>query len=212
MARQLRQPTGIRGRLTGRSLNRGNRKAVLAAVAATGLEPGHSAADLGFGGGLGLRTLLDRVGPEGHVHGVDFSETMVRMARRGFRDEATAGRLTLHPGDLVDLPLPDDSVDAVITLNTFYFVADLERALAEIARVLRGTGRAVIGVGDPQAMASMPVTAHGFTLRPIDELVRHLRAAGFAEPVDQRVGTGDGAFHLLVADLEPGLGPTGYPA
>jgi len=206
MARQLRQPTGIRGRLVGRSLNRGNRKTVLAAVDATGLEPGQSAADLGFGGGLGLRSLLDRGGPEGHVHGVDFSETMVSMARRGFRDDVAAGRLTLHAGDLVDLPLPDNSVDAVITINTVYFVSDLERALAEIARVLRATGRAVIGVGHPETMASMPFTAHGFTLRPIDELVRHLRATGFAEPQDQRVGTGDGAFHLLVADLGPGAG------
>lgn len=202
LARQLRQPEGIRGRLTGRSLNKGNRSAVLAAVAATGLRPGQSAADLGFGGGVGLRALLDRVGPDGHVRGVDLSDTMLAMARRRFGQDVAAGRLVIDQGDLTDLPLPDDSLDAVITVNTVYFVAELERALAEIARVLRPTGVAVIGVGDPEAMAAMPVTAHGFTLRPIDVLAGQLQAAGFREPRDHRVGSGERAFHLLVAPLD----------
>ncbi len=135
MARQLRQPQGLRGRLTARGLNRGNQSAVLAAVEATGLEPGQTAADIGFGGGVGLRPLLDRVGAGGHIHGVDFSETMLAMGRRKFSEDIVGGRLTLHSGDLVDLPLPDESLDAVITVNTVYFVADLERAFGEIARV-----------------------------------------------------------------------------
>lgn len=200
MARQLRQPEGIRGRLTGRGLNRGNRDAVLAAVAATELQAGQSAADIGFGGGVGLDPLLDRVGPAGHVHGVELSETMLAMARRRFDQDVVRGGLTLQAGNLTDLPLPDESIDAVITTNTVYFVTDLERAFGEIARVLRPTGRAVIGVGDPDGMAAMPFTAHGFTLRPVEELVRLLRSAGFGEPRDQRVGTGEHAFHLLVAD------------
>ncbi len=200
LARQLRQPQGLRGRFTARGLNRGNRTVVLAAVVATDLVPGQVAADIGFGGGVGLRPLLDRVGPLGHVHGVDFSPTMLAMCRRKFERDIVDRRLTLHAGDLVDLPLPDASLDALITVNTVYFVADLERAFGEIARVVRPTGRVVVGVGDPTAMAALPVTAHGFALRPIDELVGLLRGAGFDEPRDQRVGEGQRAFHLLVAD------------
>jgi SAM-dependent methyltransferase len=202
VARQLGQPTGIRGRLIGRRLNRGNSETVLAAVTATGLGAGQSAADIGFGGGVGLSPLLERVGPGGLVHGVEISDTMLAVARSRYSQEIAQGRLSLHAGDMAALPLPDDSLDAVITVNTVYFVADLEQAFAEIARVLRPGCRAVIGVGDPTAMASMPFTAHGFTLRPIDHLANHLRTAGFDEPRDQRVGAGDRAFHLLVADLE----------
>ncbi len=199
MARQLGHPQGIRGRLTARGLNRGNRNAVLAAVAATELVAGQAAADIGFGGGVGLGPLLERVGRDGHVHGVDISDTMLAMARQRYSQDVADGRLSIHQGDLVDLPLPDDSLDALITINTVYFVSELDRALAEIARVLRPTGTAVIGVGDPAVMAAMPVTAHGFTVRPIEDLVRHLRGAGFAEPRDQRVGNGERAFHLLIA-------------
>jgi len=200
VAQQLRQPEGLRGMLTARGLNRGNHDVVLAAVTATGLEEGQVAADIGFGGGVGLRPLLDRVGPEGHVHGVELSDTMLAMARRRFSKDAARGRLTLHAGDMVDLPLPDDFLDAAISVNTVYFVEDPERAFAEIARVLRPGGRVVIGVGDPAAMAAMPFTAHGFTLRPIDDLKGLLHNSGFAEPQHERVGNGDRAFHLLVAN------------
>jgi ubiquinone/menaquinone biosynthesis C-methylase UbiE len=204
IARQLRHPEGIRGRLTARSLDRGNRDMVLAAVAATGLGAGQAAADIGFGGGVGLRSLLDRAGPDGHVHGVELSDTMLAVARRRFRDDVAAGRLSLHAGDLVDLPLESGSLDAAVTVNTVYFVENLEQAFAEIARALRPDGRVVIGVGDPVAMATMPFTAHGFTLRPIEDLTRLLRASGFDEPRDERVGTGERGFHLLVADRAAG--------
>ena len=96
----------------------------------------------------------------------------------------------------MDLPLPDESLDAVITVNTVYFVADLDRAFAEIARVLRPTGRAVIGVGDPDTMAAMAVTAHGFTIRPIDELVGALRAPVSPSPAWKRVGQDERGFRL----------------
>jgi arsenite methyltransferase len=200
MARQLGHPEGIRGRLTALGLNRGNRDVVLAAVAAAELDADQTAADIGFGGGVGLRPLLDRVRPHGHVHGVELSETMLALARRRFGSEVAAGRLSLHAGDLVELPLESGSLDAAITVNTVYFVENLEQAFVEIARALRPGGRVVIGAGDPAAMAKMPFTAHGFTLRPIDDLMRLLLASGFDEPRDERVGSGERAFHLLVAD------------
>lgn len=139
------------------------------------------------------------MGADGHVHGVELSNTMLTSAGRRHRAECAAGRLTLRPGTLGYLPLDDDSLDGLITTNTVYFVDDLERAFAEIARVLRPTGRAVIGVADHEWMASMPVTAHGFRLRPLDELVTLLRQAGFTEVRDEPVGGDERPFHLLVA-------------
>jgi arsenite methyltransferase len=204
-ARQLGRPDGLRGRLIVRGLNRANREVVLAAVAATGLEAGQVGADIGFGGGVGLRLLLDRTGPTGHVHGVELSGTALAMARRRFRQDTAEGRLTLQAGDLANLPLPDDSLDAAITVNTFYFVEDLPRALAELARTVRPGGTLVIGVGDPAAMHEMPVTAHGFALRPVDDLIALIRGAGFSDVRDERVGTAERAFHLLVS-VRPDVG------
>ena len=201
LAKQLGRPEGLRGRVVGRGLNKGNRAAVTAAVEASGVGPGQVAADIGFGGGVGLQLLLDRVGPDGHVHGVELSDTMLRQARRRYAAECAAGRLTLQPGTLGDLPLEDASLDGLVTANTVYFVEDLERAFAEIARVLRPTGHAVIGVADPAWMAAMPVTAHGFRLRPVDELVALMRGAGLTDVRHELLARDGGTFHLLVGGV-----------
>jgi arsenite methyltransferase len=198
MARQLGQPQGWRGRLVGRGLNRGNRAMVTAAVEAAEVHVGDSVADVGFGGGAGLGLLLEAVGKSGHVEGVEISTTMLEVARRRYQRERAEGRLTLREGSMTELPLATASLDAVMTVNTVYFVEDLGRAFAELARVLRGGGRAVISVNDPKAMASMPFTAHGFRLRPVDELTRLLEVSGFGEVRHQGIGTGSRRTHVLV--------------
>ena len=197
-ARQLGHPDGWRGQLVGRILNRANRTFVQSAVEAAGIAPGAAAADLGFGGGVGLRLLLEAVGPAGRVYGVDVSRTMLDRARVRFADEWAAGRLELIGGSLVDLPLAEDSVDAVITVNTFYFLEDPRPALREIARVLRPGGRLVIGVGDPDEMARVPVTAHGFHLRPVTELVAAMTSVGLRDAHDRPLTLGKRRAHLLV--------------
>ncbi|HXH77483.1 class I SAM-dependent methyltransferase [Nocardioides sp.] len=209
LAKQLGHPSGMRGRLVARGLNKGNRNVVLAAVAASEVHRDQTVADLGFGGGVGLRLLLDGVGVGGRVHGVEISETMLDGARRRFAQEVEAGRLTLSAGDLGALPLPDASLDAAITTNTVYFVEDLPRAFAEVARVVRPGGRVVVGIGDPDNMRTMTFTAHGFRLRPVEEVAGLLEAAGFGAPADRRVGEGEGAFHLLVAQ-RVGVPPEGH--
>jgi ubiquinone/menaquinone biosynthesis C-methylase UbiE len=197
-ARQLGHPDGWRGQLVGRLLNRANRTFVRAAVEAVDLTPGAAAADLGFGGGVGVRMLLDAVGHTGRVYGVDVSRTMLERARVRFADEWAAGRLELIEGSLLDLPLVEDSVDAVITVNTFYFLEDPRPALREIARVLRPGGRAVIGIGDPDEMARFPVTAHGFHLRPVAELVAAMTSAGLGGAHARPLAPGKRRAHLLV--------------
>jgi SAM-dependent methyltransferase len=197
-ARQRGHPDGWRGQLVGRLLNHTNRAFVSAAVDAAGLTPGAAAADLGFGGGVGLGLLLDRVAPGGRVYGVDRSTTMVEQARRRFAEEWATGRLELTRGSLVDLPLLEDSLDAVITVNTFYFLDDVDPALREVVRVLRPGGRVVIGVGDPDGMARAPVTAHGFRLRPVTDLLAAMSASGLADARDHPVTLGKETGHLLV--------------
>jgi arsenite methyltransferase len=197
LARQLGRPEGLRGRIVARMLNRRNAQAVAAAVEATGLKVGEVGADVGFGGGLGLRLMLDRVGPSGCVHGVELSDTMLRAAAQRHGQELAAGRLVLHPGSLGALPIDDGGIDGLVTVNTLYFVEDVTAAFAELARVLRPTGRVVVGVADPAFMERMPVTAHGFRLRPPDELVAGLTAAGLRVQ-HERLGTAPAVFHLLV--------------
>ena len=161
---------------------------------------GGTAAEIGFGGGAGLALLLDQVGPTGVVHGVEISQTMLAQARHRFKEQLEDKSLHLHEATMQRLPLPDASVDAVVSTNTIYFVDDLIASMAELARVLRPGGRLALGVGDPAAMAKMPFTKHGFTLRPISDVIESLRLAGFAAIEDRRVGDGADAFHVLACE------------
>lgn len=200
VARQLGRPGGLAGRAVGRMLNRGNRRTVTEAVEELAAEPGAALADIGFGGGLGLELLLSGAGPTGRVHGIELSPEMLARAERRFRDEIATGTLVLHRASIERLPLADASLDGAITINTIYFLGDLERAFAQLARVLRPTGRVVVGLGDPESMARLPFTAHGFRLRPVDEVVAALDHVGLTVKDHRRLGEGPHPYHLLVAE------------
>jgi ubiquinone/menaquinone biosynthesis C-methylase UbiE len=184
VAGQLGHPHGILGPFVARALNRGNEKAIAAAVDATAVARDGVAADIGFGGGVGLQMLLNRVGADGVVYGIEIADDMLRRAKSKFAGDVGSGRLRLSSGALTELPLDDGSVDAVITVNTVYFISELDTACGELARVLRPGARAVIGIGDPDVMARLPFTKHGFTIRPVDEIAAALQNSGLQ--VEQR--------------------------
>lgn len=198
LAGQLGHPRGPLGRVVGARLNRRNRGVVTAAIDALGDLDGAAAADLGFGGGVGLEVLLGRVGRAGRVYGVELSQTMLSRAHRRFRREVNAGRLHLHAGSLTQLPLADDSLDAAVTVNTIYFLPELDTAFVELARCLKPSGRAVVGIADPEMMTKPPFTEYPFHVRPVAEVVAALSSAGLALEQDHRVGQGDVKGHLLV--------------
>jgi arsenite methyltransferase len=162
VAGQLGRPHGILSPLVARFLNRGNARAIAAAVDTAEVSRGSVVADVGFGGGVGLQLLLDRVSDDGVVHGIEVADDMLRRAKSKFGRDVRSGRLRLSRGSLTELPLDDGSVDALITINTVYFTTELDEACAELARVLRPGGRAVIGIGDPDVMARLPFTAKRF--------------------------------------------------
>ena len=199
LAKQLGHPSGIRGRVVGAILNRRNRANLTAAARALAPAPGGVVADVGFGGGIGLGLLLKAVGSTGQVHGVEVSQTMLSGASRRFRRQISQGRLRLHRASIMELPFEDGCLDGVLTVNTIYFVDDLATACAELARVTRASGRVVVGLADPVAMAELPFTAYGFRTRPVSEVIVVLEGAGLTVELDRRVGDGAGAYHLLTS-------------
>jgi arsenite methyltransferase len=197
LARQLGLPSGPVGRLfIARMLNKANRPMVAPTVDALELRAGEVGGDIGFGGGVALELLLDRVGPAGRVYGVDLAPAMVSRAAARFAKDA---RLRVYEGSITELPLGDAMIDGVSSTNTIYFVDDLDKAFAEVARVLTPGGRFALGIGDPDMMRKMPVTEHGFRIRPVDEVLAALAAAGLTVKDHRKVGSAERYFHLIVA-------------
>ncbi|WP_043646119.1 methyltransferase domain-containing protein [Nocardia thailandica] len=184
VADQLGNPHGFLGKGVAFVLDRGNRRAIDAAIGAADPQAGATVADIGFGGGVGLGLLLERVGADGLVHGIEPSADMRARAGDRYAGPIATGRLVLSDGTLTALGLPDATLNAAVTVNTIYFLDDLPAACAELARVLEPGGTVVIGIGDPDAMRRMPFTPYGFRLRPVEDVLAALAGAGLA--VDHR--------------------------
>src|SRR3954468_21303137 len=114
------------------------------------LEPGGAALDVCCGTGDLALELASRVGPTGTVVGCDFSEPMLDLARQKAAARG-AGSVRFEWADALQLPYDDDSFDPVTVGFGVRNLADLDRGLAEMARVLRPAGRlAILEITQPQ--------------------------------------------------------------
>jgi ubiquinone/menaquinone biosynthesis C-methylase UbiE len=97
--------------------------------------------EIGCGGGRLLERLL---ASGGSAAGLDHSPDMLALSTERNREAVEHGRLELKLGDASQLPWPEDTFSSVVSANTFFFVAHPDRLLAEILRVLKPDGRAII--------------------------------------------------------------------
>lgn len=104
------------------------------------LRPGEHVLDLGSGGGLDVLLSASRVAPTGHAFGLDMTDEMLTLARRN-QEAAGVVNATFLRGRIEDIPLPDSSVDVVISNCVINLSPDKDAVLAEAYRVLRPGGR-----------------------------------------------------------------------
>jgi len=104
-------------------------------------QPGERVLDAGCGPGFYVAEILERVGPEGSVVGIDASEPMLAVAAKRCEGH---GNVEFHQGSVTALPVPDAQFDRVLSVQVLEYVEDIPAALGELLRVLRPGGRAVI--------------------------------------------------------------------
>jgi arsenite methyltransferase len=104
------------------------------------LNAGETVLDLGSGGGIDVLLSARRVGPTGKVYGLDMTDEMLALARDNQR-KAGVKNVEFLKGEIEHIPLPDNSVDVVISNCVINLSADKDRALREAFRVLKPGGR-----------------------------------------------------------------------
>ena len=109
-------------------------------TAVADLKEGEAVLDLGSGAGGDVLLSARRVGPSGRVYGLDMTDEMLELARANARD-AGVDNAEFLKGVIEEIPLPDASVDVVISNCVINLSADKRRVLGEAARVLRAGGR-----------------------------------------------------------------------
>ena len=156
-------------------------------TAVADLREGEVVLDLGSGGGIDVLLSARRVGPAGKAYGVDMTDEMLALARRNAADAGVAN-VEFLKGEIEAIPLPDATVDVVISNCVINLSTDKPAVFGEVFRVLRPGGR--IGISDVVAEDSLDAAARaergsyvGCIAGALSrgEYESMLKAAGFAE-------------------------------
>lgn len=156
-------------------------------IAIASLRPGEVVLDLGSGGGIDCFMAARQVGPEGRVIGLDMTPEMIKLARRNAR-QVGATNVEFRYGEMEEIPLPDESVDVIISNCVINLSPDKDAVFEEAFRVLRPGGR--LSVSDivvngelPQPIRGSLNSWAGCIAGALDEAdyLGKIRAAGFVE-------------------------------
>jgi arsenite methyltransferase len=190
---QLARPHGPLSRVVAPLLDRGNRTINLHVVGALELLPRQRVLEVGFGGGVGLQTVLDHE-PTVALSGVDPSREMVTRCQRRFGD-----KVTLVAGSVEALPQPNGSFDRAFGVNVCYFWPDLAAALAELRRVLAAEGRLVLGIREPATLRRLDFDVAGHRVWTPEQYVEALGEAGFVDASARRMPDPNGGAYVITA-------------
>jgi ubiquinone/menaquinone biosynthesis C-methylase UbiE len=151
------------------------------------LKAGEVVLDLGSGGGIDVLLSARRVGPTGKAYGLDMTDEMLALARENQR-QAGVTNVEFLKGEIENIPLPDDSVDVIISNCVINLSADKDRVLREAFRVLKPGGR--FAVSDVVVRGTVPEAVRTSMLLWVgciagameeNEYLAKMRAAGFED-------------------------------
>ena len=177
------QKSGLPPEVVAASLGCGNPTALAK------LQPGETVLDLGSGGGIDVLLSARRVGPTGKAYGLDMTDEMLALARENQR-KAEVENVEFLKGAIENIPLPDNSVDVIISNCVINLSGDKDRVFSEALRVLKPGGR--LAVSDVVVRGEVPAEVRksmelwvGCIAGALDEADyrEKLRRAGF-ESVD----------------------------
>ena len=134
--------------------------------------------EIGFGTGKFISGVAKRL-RRGLIEGVDFSNTMVTVAKRKNRKHIDAGKVILRQGDFAEMPYRDNSYHKICSCNTIYFWPDPDQYANKIYKILKPGGKLVLAFEDTDQLESRPLSNNVFKFFHLDEIEDLLNRCGF---------------------------------
>lgn len=186
-------------------------------IALAQLNPGEVVLDLGSGGGIDVLLSAKRVGPTGKAYGLDMTDEMLALARKN-QAEAGVTNVEFLKGEIENIPLPDSSVDVIISNCVINLSTDKDQVLREAFRVLKPGGR--FAVADIVLTKQVPKVVHDHLAMwagcvagalEVNEYKTKLVQAGFTDPEVEtaRTYSEEDATSVIPEEVVRELGPEG---
>ncbi|RNC85607.1 MAG: class I SAM-dependent methyltransferase [Balneola sp.] len=161
VAAQLRKPSGEFGTEVALAMNESNKTMNLATISALQIEEGNHILEIGMGNGFFVSQILEQADDLRYT-GIDYSEDMVQLASSVNREYIEKGLAVFHTSPAQHLPVSEQSIDRLFTINTLYFWNDHTSILNEFRRVITLEGLLVISIRPENCLKEYPSTQFNF--------------------------------------------------
>ena len=183
-SKQARKPAGLVGRFVAAPLfEKGNHELNSLMFETLDINENDHVLEIGFGTGKLINEIADHI-ENGIVEGVDFSETMVALAKKKNTRHIIAGRVQIHSGDFDNVPFDENRFDKIFTVNTIYFWKNPEKTISKIYRLLKPGGKLFIGLHEKSEMEKMSLDREIFKYYSMEDLKELLSVHGSFDNVD----------------------------
>jgi ubiquinone/menaquinone biosynthesis C-methylase UbiE len=178
LAENLRHPKGLFGWFIGQFMNHFNKGIIQQTINLLPTSRNQKVVEIGFGSGKALQ-LASRELVDAHFYGFDISEKMIKSARRRNRKLMRDGRLKLELASISAIPLKDDFIDTIYTINTIYFWKNLDKGCQEVNRILKKDGLFIISFNPKENMNEAVYPSDLFQFLSSDEVIDLMERNGF---------------------------------
>jgi ubiquinone/menaquinone biosynthesis C-methylase UbiE len=181
---QARKPTGLVGRyIASRIFEKGNSELNALMFETLSISENDHVLEIGFGTGKLIKEIADHM-DNGFVEGVDFSETMVEMAKKKCTTHIKTGKAKIHLGDFVDIHFNENCFDKIFTANTIYFWENPKKTVSKIYGLLKPGGKVFIGLHEKSEMEKLPLDRDVLKYYSMQELKELLLVHGSFDNID----------------------------
>jgi len=183
-SKQARKPSGIFGRFyMSRLFEKGNAELNIHLYNTLSIEPDDHVLEIGFGTGTLIGKIAENI-DSGLIEGIDFSTSMVSIARNKNQKHIKSGKVKIHLGDFDNFHLNDNSFNKVFSVNTIYFWKKPKSVISKMYRILKPGGKLIIGFHEKSEMGKMPLNRDVFQYYSTSELADLLSIDGSLNSVD----------------------------